>query len=83
MSNLPYLKSCDRCQEQIKMQQINGKWAAYSSDGTSFHKCSKNGNEVKLKVEAAPPTISKEVLTLEQRVQRFERMINLLLTAGP
>ncbi len=65
------------------MQQINGKWAAYSSDGTSFHKCSssnsKNGNEEKAKA------FVKEVMqgpTLEQRVQRLEKIMQAFLVAS-
>ena len=66
MSNQPYLKSCDRCQDQIKMQQINGKWAAYSSDGTSFHKCSKNKNEKKAKA------FVKEVMQANPRAKSYK-----------
>jgi hypothetical protein len=61
------------------MQQINGKWAAYSSDGTSFHKCSKNKNEKKAKA------FVKEVMqgpTLEQRVTRLEKIMDAFLIAG-
>jgi hypothetical protein len=79
MNNQPYLKSCDRCQEEIKMQQINGKWGAYSFDGTSFHKCRKNKNEEKAKAWV------KEVMqgpTLEQRVTRLEKITDAFLIAG-
>ena len=61
------------------MQQINGKWAAYSSDGTSFHKCSKNGNEQEARA------FVKEVMqgpTLEQRVTRLEKIMDAFLIAG-
>lgn len=78
MSNLPYLKSCDRCQEQIKMQQVNGKWAAYDVSGTSFHKCSKKNGPVV--VENKGPALTLE--SVNARVIRLEKIMDSFLNAA-
>jgi hypothetical protein len=92
MSTQSYLKLCDGCQEKILMQQVNGKWGAYTSDGTAFHKCnnsSKNYSDANQKFAGKQEEKAKEFVrevmkgpTLEERVARLEKFMNLFLTAG-
>jgi hypothetical protein len=84
--NMSYTKDCDNCKEKILMQQVNGKWGAYDPSGTGWHKCSKskNGGRQQAEEENARAFV-REVMqgpTLEQRITRLEKMMNLLLTTG-
>lgn len=62
-----YNKPCRDCKQEIRMDQVNGKWAAYELDGTGFHNCKNQG------------TKKVEPLTLEQldaRLRKVEAMFN-------
>ena len=39
MSNQSYTKGCRDCGQQIRMAEVNGKWAAYELNGNGFHTC--------------------------------------------
>ena len=61
------------------MDQVNGKWAAYSLDGTSFHKCSKNKNgEAFVKEVLEGPKLNE----LDTRLKRVEKILDAFLVAG-
>jgi hypothetical protein len=78
--NMSYTKDCDICQEKILMQQVNGKWGAFDPSGTSWHKCSKNKNGEKAK--AFVKQVMQGRPTLEQRVQRLEKIMDAFLVAS-
>jgi hypothetical protein len=64
-----YTKGCRDCGQQIRMDQVNGKWAAYELDGTGFHSCKTQGTN---KVEKKSLTLE----ALDARLKRVEAMFN-------
>lgn len=79
MSNQSYVKNCRDCNQQIRMDQVNGKWASYNLDGTSFHKCrNKNGGGQVLQQQTRPLTLEQ----LDARLKRVEKMMDAFIMAG-
>ena len=42
-----YTKGCRDCGQQIRMAEVNGKWAAYELDGNGFHTCKQQQQQKK------------------------------------
>ena len=77
MSN-SYNKPCRDCKQQIRMEEINGKWAAYDLNGTGFHRCSQQQQQ-QLKQESKPLTLEQ----IDTRLKRVERtLFNATATEG-
>lgn len=75
MSNEPYTRECRDCKEQIKMQQTNGKWAAYNLTGTEFHKCNNRATSS----STEKPEITLSLQSLNSRVIRLEKVMDAFL----
>ena len=68
-----YTKGCRDCGQQIRMDQVNGKWAAYELDGSGFHTCKQQQQN-----KEQPKT-----LTLEQMDIRLKRVEKVLFKQQP
>lgn len=67
-----YTKGCRDCGQQIRMAEVNEKWAAYELDGNGFHTCKQQQQQ-----KEQPKT-----LTLEQVDIRLKRVENMLFNQG-
>ena len=65
-----YTKGCRDCGQQIRMDQVNGKWATYELDGGGFHTCKQQQKE------------QTKTLTLEQVDIRLKRVEKMLFNQG-
>ncbi len=80
-----YTKDCRDCNQQIRMEEVSGKWSAFDLSGTGFHKCEAVKNQTGTKkVEMQPDgkrinTVSDESLTLERVDARLKRLESMLL----
>ena len=64
-----YTKGCRDCGQQIRMDQVNGRWGAYNFDG-SYHLCTKK--------QQPPAEVKQQPLTLDQidvKLRRVEKML--------
>jgi hypothetical protein len=64
-----YTKGCRDCGQQIRMDQVNGKWAAYELDGSGFHTC----KQQQQKREQQPQKLTLEMVDI--RLKRVENML--------
>ena len=71
MSNQSYTNSCRDYGQQIRMEEVNGRWAAYELDGNDYHTCRQQQQKEQ------PPT-----LTLEQIDIRLKRVEKVLFNQG-
>jgi hypothetical protein len=77
MSNQSYTKGCRDCSQQIRMQEVNGKWSAYNLD-SGFHQCKKQPQQ-----QPRPEVKEKEQpLTLDQIDVRLKRVEKMLFNQG-
>ena len=62
-----YTKGCRDCGQQIRMDQVNGKWAAYELDGSGFHACKQQ--------QQKEPTKTLTLEMMDIRLKRVEKML--------
>ena len=70
-----YTKGCRDCGQQIRMDQVNGKWAAYELNGNGFHTC----KQLQQQKQEQPKTLTLEMLDI--RLKRVED--KLFIYGGP
>ena len=66
-------KAAEIVGQQIRMDQVNGKWAAYELDGSGFHTCKQQQQQKKEQTKT---------LTLEQMDIRLKRVEKMLFNGG-
>ena len=74
MSNQSYTKGCRDCGQQIRMAEVNGKWAAYELNGNAFHTC--------LQKQQKPAAVEVKPLTLGELDARLKRVEKMLFNGG-
>ena len=75
MCHILYLSKVSQgkdCGQQIRMDQVNGKWAAVQLNGSGFHTC-KQQQRKKEQIKA---------ITLDQVDIRLKRVENMLFNIG-
>jgi hypothetical protein len=76
-----YNKPCNTCKQEIRMDQVNGKWAAYDLNGSGFHQCKQKAvvNQGQGQGQQGEPLTMEK---LNVRVNRLEKIIDAFLMAG-
>ena len=69
-----YTKGCRDCGQQIRMEQVNGKWAAYEVNGSGFHTCKQQQQQNKQE--------QTKTLTLEMMDIRLKHVEKMLFNGG-
>ena len=85
---MSYKKSCNRCGQQILMDESLGKWKALNVDGTA-HICEDKSTQSQPQVVQQPPkqeqeqTMAKTVWgVLEQFNKRIKKLESMVLKEG-